>query len=415
MNKLEKKLIKQYKNNVPVKKICKNLKIGTTLFYSTVRKYKIPAKKVSKVEGEHLERLKKLYYEDKKSFADIGEELEIHPHTLSRVLKRHNLKRFKKHINKSQEDKIVLLGRDGVFIGHICEQCNVATATVKKVFKQHNIKYQKRVDYSGDEIKKAKELHKKGNSPYEIAEKLGINRNRAAKLLISLGIKCHRKYNEEKHRTYPVNHDFLDVIGPKQAYTMGWFWTDGSVNSGNWGCRINLQRVDRNILELLNSFFHTNKPIRDMENKGRKYSELLIHSRKIHNRFVELGCPPSKTYILRGPKDLPEEMESHFIRGALDGDGCIYHKKNNTQPKIMFVGSKFFMKWIEKIIRKNTGIKGTFYKSKHHHKNILHVSYGSIRRCQEILQWIYKESEGLRLERKYMKNLTVQKMTGARV
>lgn len=58
------------------------------------------------------------------------------------------------------------------------------------------------------------------------------------------------------------------------------------------------------------------------------------------NDLINLGCIPRKTLVLKFPNEstVPKQLIKHFIRGYMDGDGCIstYYKKRKERKRRIF-------------------------------------------------------------------------------
>jgi hypothetical protein len=78
-----------------------------------------------------------------------------------------------------------------------------------------------------------------------------------------------------------------------------------------------------------------NRPFSEIIQKtnGKKKYRLAIVSNKMSKDLSNLGAIPNKSLILEFPKNIPDELMCHFIRGYFDGDGCIW----NGKPKRMIV------------------------------------------------------------------------------
>lgn len=71
---------------------------------------------------------------------------------------------------------------------------------------------------------------------------------------------------------------------------------------------------------------------------------LRIGSHEIYNDLIKLGITPHKSKTIRFLK-VPSEFLPYFIRGYLDGDGCIYCYKNRARLVVVFTsGSKEFLR-----------------------------------------------------------------------
>ena len=106
------------------------------------------------------------------------------------------------------------------------------------------------------------------------------------------------------------------------------------------------------------------------------------------------GCHPNKTFELKFPTFLPNELKSHFIRGYIDGDGCIY--VNNKKISLEVLGTNEFLKGYKEWA--NEGNSKIYNCSKSEIKRVIN----SNKQALNILERIYKDAT-IYLERKYKK------------
>lgn len=132
---------------------------------------------------------------------------------------------------------------------------------------------------------------------------------------------------------YNINHDFFNEIDTEEkAYILGLLYADGSVsnnkNATDNTITLRLQISDIEILERINKILETDRPIYIYKNngyKGNNYAMLTIKSKQIRDNLIQKGCGVNKTYTLKYPNKevISDKLQSHFIRGFLDGDGSI--------------------------------------------------------------------------------------------
>ena len=66
----------------------------------------------------------------------------------------------------------------------------------------------------------------------------------------------------------------------------------------------------------------TNPITWDTSKKGSQpQGRLLMRSQKTVNDLIDKGCVKQKSLILQPPKNIPDDLIRHFIRGFFDGDG----------------------------------------------------------------------------------------------
>ena len=237
-------------------------------------------------------------------------------------------------------------------------------------------------------------------------------------------VVCHFKKNNVQIRKlseyilnparkkYYLDDTFFDKIDSQEkAYILGFLYADGYNNTKRGVLVLTLQQRDEHILEDIKKHF-TNVPVKRYEhkssynsNKSFKKASLYIHSRKISDRLNELGCGNNKSFVLEFPNYLSFELIPHFIRGYLDGDGCICLPKNGA-VKVSLLSSLSFIEEFIKVVYKYIGIQfvGTTHAKS---KNIGEAYCCNRNRCLKFLDWIYKDST-IHLHRKYNKYLKLQ-------
>lgn len=136
---------------------------------------------------------------------------------------------------------------------------------------------------------------------------------------------------------YKVNHGYFDKIDTEyKAYILGFIYADGSIiqpkGKRQMNLRIAIQEEDGYILEKFakeaagGQIKIMNPPA--IQSKGwKKRCIVSVVSDKLCSRLIELGCKIRKSEIGMDFPLLESHLYRHFIRGFLDGDGCINQKK----------------------------------------------------------------------------------------
>ena len=118
------------------------------------------------------------------------------------------------------------------------------------------------------------------------------------------------------------------------------------------------------------------------------------------NRLIELGCIPNKSLILKFPnKDIftNKDLIKHFIRGYVDGDGCLTYTSTGRLV-IEIIGTKEFLEEI-KIEYPNIFTK-TFHKDKRHPNSNTYFISCSADKADKFASILYDNSK-IYLQRKY--------------
>lgn len=145
------------------------------------------------------------------------------------------------------------------------------------------------------------------------------------------------------------NSYFQKIDNERKAYWLGFLYADGCVYEKSKNSKniiLELHPSDKYILEELLKDLNSNRPIYVSR---RGYVSINICSTRMANDLIKLGCIPRKSLVLKFPNEdiVPKDLIRHFIRGYMDGDGCIstYMKlrKDRKTPifncEIKFIGT----------------------------------------------------------------------------
>ena len=209
----------------------------------------------------------------------------------------------------------------------------------------------------------------------------------------------HLDYKEEfrakkKARLYTFNFDKFKQDSRDKYYWLGFLGADGAVVKNSLS--IELKSNDKKHLEKFNSFFENTNPIRERVNslnvacvRTQINSYKLVDYLKKYNIYQN----KSKSYLI--PEDkIPNEYIMDFIRGLIDGDGCI-RINNHQQISLEFCsGNQECVEQFKRII----GLDNKITQD----KNTFHVQVTGNKKAKAFLDKIYKNSsDNNRLDRKY--------------
>lgn len=150
---------------------------------------------------------------------------------------------------------------------------------------------------------------------------------------------------------------FEKINTEKKAYYLGFLYADGCVSvlsDNNKSIILLLHPDDGYILKEFLKDIRSNRPV--YVNK-RGYVFITIKSVKMADDLIRFGCLPRKSLILKFPDEgiVPKGLQNHFIRGYMDGDGCISthmtKRKRKTQTfvcEIKFIGTYDMLNGIKK-------------------------------------------------------------------
>lgn len=217
--------------------------------------------------------------------------------------------------------------------------------------------------YEQIDIKLPKAI-KRGMTIKEISIHLDISESAVNRRLRKLGLNVPNYHNALK-----FDNTVFDVIDTEEkAYWLGFLYADGCVNSDKNIVSVSLKESDTEHLVKLKNFFKatSNKIVhRTVTLKGKIYytCSFSVCDKHLKERLIELGCVPKKSLILKFPDISIFKYNSlvyPFIRGYIDGDGCLTFSKNG-RLELSLLGTENFLSGVQKIFPNR-------FKSIHHIK-----------------------------------------------
>src|SRR5574343_198664 len=244
------------------------------------------------------------------------------------------------------------------------------------------------------------EQYSQGISSEKIAKGLNIAGTTVCKILKENNIVI-RPSSENKKIFYPKDDFFSNIDSEDKAYFLGLLFADGNVSKKGYDIKLGLKDNDRDILEKFSQsiFGYVKITTDEYGNKGNYFSVVYIYSKQIKKDLIKYGCGPNKTFKIRFPNWMDNHLKRHFIRGYLDGDGCIYLGKDKTV--INFTSNKWFLIGLQKYIKSELNIDFYIHLYKKNLK-IGDLRVSALENGKIFLDWLYKDSN-LYLNRKYQK------------
>lgn len=258
---------------------------------------------------------------------------------------------------------------------------------------------------SHEEKTKLFELYKTGNYKFiELSKMFSISPQSIGGMLRRHGLVTKTK--SELLRKYPLDENYFNIINNEEkAYFLGLLYADGCNNTKKGVVGLGLKESDKALLQQLNNLLQPAKPLQfcskayDRNKKGFENSQdqysIIISSRINSNNLVELGVYQAKTFKLKFPtlQQVPEHLQSHFIRGYCDGDGYI------GKAQVSFVSTKEFCESVERLLKEKLNINS--YIRQKGIKNTYELSLNN-KACRTFLKFIYNDAH-IYLQRKYDK------------
>lgn len=199
---------------------------------------------------------------------------------------------------------------------------------------------------------------------------------------------------KKKARLYTFNFNKFKEDSHNKYYWLGFLGADGAVVDNT--LTIELKDIDKEHLKKFNTFFENTNPIKTRKNnlnvncvRTQINSYELINYLKDYNIYQN----KSKTYTIPEEK-IPTEYMMDFIRGLIDGDGCI-RINNHQQINLGFCsGNKKCVEQFKNIVELDNDITQDNFT--------YHVQVTGNIKAKTILDKIYANSKvENRLDRKY--------------
>jgi intein/homing endonuclease len=149
-----------------------------------------------------------------------------------------------------------------------------------------------------------------------------------------------------------LNENFFEVIDTQEkAYWLGFIAADGCVyyDGNSRHLSINQSIKDKDHLEKLRKTIGYEKELYHHIG-GIAHTEMVrlrIASKKLYYDLISHGVVPRKTFILKSPINISDEMIRHWIRGYFDGDGCINIRQDGRNERVTILGTEDVMMFID--------------------------------------------------------------------
>lgn len=247
-----------------------------------------------------------------------------------------------------------------------------------------------------------------GISIRTISKTYQLTRYTVSSFLEKNNIKTTKGNHYRKY--YHIENYFETIDSEEKAYWLGFMFADGYIvdNSNRYGqdkFGISLSEKDKEHLEKFKKSIKATNPIliykRNGKTPGEPLARILLTSQKTVDDLINKGCVKQKSLILKPPKNVPNELVHHFLRGLFDGDGSIaktksnfYKKTNGFAYSINITTTYEMANWIQSILN-----IGHVYKEKRRDETY-YYNLGGHKQVIEFYNFLYKDAT-IWMDRKY--------------
>lgn len=294
-------------------------------------------------------------------------------------------------------DDIIQMRINNVKVKDIASKYNLNPHTVSSFLERNNIRIRGIQDE--DTIHKIINMYNSGVPMYEIGHQLHFSGTTISEILKNHNVAIRPV--TESNKRYEVNEQYFEDIDTQdKAYILGLFYADGCRHKNCNTVSINLQERDKDILEKIKECIEYTGPLRyiDCSNNGNRQNQwcLSVSNKNIADCLYEYGIVPAKEFKVQYPSFLTDELMPHFIRGYLDGDGCIC----KTEKRVSLTGTKMLLSGIKSYVENKLGIHFSLLHYNKKNPITCDIRVAGTIQCKKFLDYIYNDAN-LYLNRKH--------------
>ena len=208
-------------------------------------------------------------------------------------------------------------------------------------------------------------LVEEGLTISEIARQLGKNMSSVSSVVKRFNLTPKKSY------TNTLDHTFFDNIDTSEkAYLLGFFIADGCINADTERTKgrfsINQSEDDKEIVQAFKKYLNVPSDIQIVNSKSGSENRKIQHRLRWTSSYMRDVL--RNTYNLTSNKTLdidfqfpikliPENLQGHFVRGFIDGDGYMGDNGQEGNFSISIVGTSVkFITLIGDLVSKATGM-----------------------------------------------------------
>jgi len=312
-----------------------------------------------------------------------------------------------KRLTDSQIDDIIKRYQAGEQSKDIAAFYGIYDSSVARILRNNGIERTRIKRLPQEQLDKAVKMYVEDKMSSElIAKQFDVDSGVIVRAIKKSGAKI--RPSTENKRQYKIDDTFFEKVDNEaKAYFLGLLYADGGLSSKQGSTTLSLQIEDRDILEKLSMIIYGFVNIHDRYHKDvdRTYSDITIYSQKLHGDLIKLGCTPKKSFTIKFPTFdiVPEALVHHFIRGFMDGDGCICIT-NENRPRVDFTSALPFLEGLVAYLNPRLGLNITRFGERHPDRetNTRNIQIQGFRDTRLLLDFLY-DGATLFLNRKKVK------------
>lgn len=301
-----------------------------------------------------------------------------------------------KHLTNEEKETIFKMFNEGYNTVEISEVIRRDSSCVQRFLKRNGIALNSvkrhKVRLNNQDVQKIIELYQQGKSGREILEHFP-GKLKCDNTIVSILRENNIPIRPRGQQQIIEHEDFFEVINTEEkAYYLGLFVTDGYVlnppkngKKQSTRCGMELQEEDSYILEHFLKLVGSDK---ELKSAGPNTKYFVLFSNKMGEDLARHGVIPKKCHVIDFPKTVPTHLMHHFIRGLLDGDGCITISKAGIGV-VSFFGNKKVLTGVRDFLVKELNLNNNNVTK----KDTCHrVSFAAKKDVVAFYDYIYKDA-----------------------
>jgi hypothetical protein len=160
-------------------------------------------------------------------------------------------------------------------------------------------------------------------------------------------------------KKYSMDTDFFDTASDQSDYWAGFIAADGNIRSNKPCVRIKISAMDISHLQLFQKQSGSTSPIKTInisENKKYAYTEVHGACKWCESLLQTYNIGPKKSLSYQYP-NLELRRAMVFLKGYIDGDGCMHKGETPGQDRFVLCGNMEFLMWARSEVYKYFGLE----------------------------------------------------------
>jgi len=275
----------------------------------------------------------------------------------------------------TDEEEVVITNeyKAGSTMGYLAEKYQSKSNTIKRILGRQNTPIRSKTLFTNSEEAQIIHIYNAGHVPQKIADAYKVSRKAIKNVLVRNKILLR-----PLRRNFFNEHAFDNLDNEQSLYWLGFAYADGNVTRHE--LRFGLSIVDLSHLEKMNEFLGSNGKI-TIRSTSCSVGFASIH---MAGRLKDLGIVVRRNEFYRLSPNIPDKLKHHFIRGYLDGDGCI-----STNEQVVFLGQPDILEWIRDTLHNEVGASLNTIRPRN---GISEISWGGYNQARKIVDWLYKDA-----------------------